>query len=512
MSNRKIEEAWRYHNSTKHPGMPPHYMDWENQPIPFKIYTNLDPTKIPTDLPFSDVPTLKSLTYETKDIKENIIPDLKTLGRLLFLSAGITKKRKYPGGEFHFRAAACTGALYHIDLYIVTMDLDGLDAGVYHFGPHDFSLRRLRIGDYRGTIISATAQESLISTAPIIIICTSTFWRNSWKYQSRAYRHAFWDSGTILANLLAASSAYHIPSKIFVGFKDESVNGLLGLDTMREVAVSIVSIGKTDTDASADELDIEKINYETMQLSKEDIDYPSIRRMHEASSLITDDEVREWRETKIIDSRIDAAGKLFPLKINDKTDLEQDSETLEKTILKRGSTRQFDRVPITFGQLSKIIYSSTQGIPADFLNPFGTTINDIYLIVNDVEGIPKGSYFYRHRDQSLELLKEGDFRREAGHLGLGQDIPAEASVDVFFLTDLDNILDKFGNRGYRAVELEAGMIGGKLYLAAYSLGLGASGLTFFDDEVTRFFSPHAKGKSVMFLVALGRSVKRKQSR
>ncbi len=154
--------------------------------------------------------------------------------------------------------------------------------------------------------------------------------------------------------------------------------------------------------------------------------------MHEASSLITDDEVREWRETKIIDSRIDAAGKLFPLKINDKTDLEQDSETLEKTILKRGSTRQFDRVPITFGQLSKIIYSSTQGIPADFLNPFGTTINDIYLIVNDVEGIPKGSYFYRHRDQSLELLKEDDFRHEAGHLGLGQDIPADASVDVFF--------------------------------------------------------------------------------
>ncbi len=78
----------------------------------------------------------------------------------------------------------------------------------------------------------------------------------------------------------------------------------------------------------------------------------------------------------------------------------------------------------------------------------------------------------------------------------------------FFLADLDSVLDKFGNRGYRAVELEAGVIGGKLYLAAYSVGLGASGLTFFDDEVTGFFSPHAIGKSVMFLVALGKSVKK----
>ena len=52
-------------------------------------------------------------------------------------------------------------------------------------------------------------------------------------------------------------------------------------------------------------------------------------------------------------------------------------------------------------------------------------------------------------------------------------------------------------------------MGGKLYLAAYALGLGASGLTFFDDDVTEFFSPQAAGKSVMFLIALGKSVKRK---
>ena len=36
---------------------------------------------------------------------------------------------------------------------------------------------------------------------------------------------------------------------------------------------------------------------------------------------------------------------------------------------------------------------------------------------------------------------------------------------------------------------------------------GATGLTFYDDEVTNFFSPHAEGKSAIFLVAVGKSAK-----
>ena len=67
-------------------------------------------------------------------------------------------------------------------------------------------------------------------------------------------------------------------------------------------------------------------------------------------------------------------------------------------------------------------------------------------------------------------------------------------------------LARFGNRGYRAAQLEGGIVGGRLYLAAYALRFGATGLTFLDDEVTEFFSPHAEGKSVMFLTALGRTV------
>jgi nitroreductase len=109
---------------------------------------------------------------------------------------------------------------------------------------------------------------------------------------------------------------------------------------------------------------------------------------------------------------------------------------------------------------------------------------------------------------SLEVLRRGDFRRQAGFLDLGQELAADASVNLYFLSDLDAVLGAFGQRGYRAAQLEAAILGGRAYLAAYGLGLGATGLTFFDDDVTNFFSPHAAGKSVMFLVAAGTPGKR----
>ena len=226
----------------------------------------------------------------------------------------------------------------------------------------------------------------------------------------------------------------------------------------------------------------------------------------------SEEEVAAWREkTKTAEGeRIkdeDGDKQIFPLQLLSNQDLPQD--TIEEVVVRRGSTREFSRDSITFAQLSTMLDRATRGIDADCFPSTESSLNDLYLIVHAVEGLPSGAYVFRHQERALELLKEGDFRREAGYLGLGQEIPADCSVNVYFLADLESILKRFGNRGYRAAQLEAAIMGGKLYLAAYAQRLGASGLTFFDDDVTEFFSPHAAGKSVMFLVALGKSAKRK---
>ena len=125
-----------------------------------------------------------------------------------------------------------------------------------------------------------------------------------------------------------------------------------------------------------------------------------------------------------------------------------------------------------------------------------------------VDGIPPGAYVYHAAPHALESLKRGDFRHDSAFLCLDQELGGTSSVTVFFLAHLDRVLAQLGNRGYRAVNLEAGIIGGRLYLAAYAQGFGATGLTFYDDDVVTFFSPHARGKDAIFVTALGRSVTR----
>jgi SagB-type dehydrogenase family enzyme len=184
-------------------------------------------------------------------------------------------------------------------------------------------------------------------------------------------------------------------------------------------------------------------------------------------------------------------------------------DPIEQVILRRGSSRKFAHTPITLAQLSTILDRATRGMRADFLDPVGSQLNHLYLIVHAVDGLEPGAYVFHRGRGLLECLKPGDFRSQAGYLGLQQALPADAAVDVFFLADLRPVLQCYGNRGYRAVQLEAGILGGKLYLAAYGQHLGATGLTFFDDDVTAFFSPHAQGKSAIFLVAVGHGVKSK---
>lgn len=506
MPNRDLDSTWKYHNGTKHSYLSirahPHFLDWANKPLLFKIYPTLEVTRLPKDLRQTGVAALSAIASPGIAAQGEMLPTLDDIAQFLFLSAGVTRSRKFPGGETFFRAAACTGALYEVELYLVCRDLPNLSAGVYHFGAAEFGLRQLRAGDYRQMLVEATAGEPAIAHAPLIVICTGTYWRNAWKYRSRAYRHFGWDNGTVLANALAVSTSLGLPAKVVLGFLDKPVNALLDVNVQKEVAFSMIALGHT-SDSANPAPSVEGISLPLVPYSKDEVDYPAMRQMHEASSLTLSEEVNGWHESAVEIPSPTSKGKLTDLQPLSDSTLSPD--TIEQVIQRRGSTRKFARESITFAQLSTLLERATRGIPADFLSPFGKQLNEMYLIVNSVEGLAPGAYFLHREKKQLELLKEGDFRERAGYLGLEQELPADASVAIFFLADLNKIIAAFGNRGYRAAQLEAGVLGGKLYLAAYAQKLGATGLTFYDDDVVNFFAPHSKGKSAIFLVACGRS-------
>lgn len=505
--NRNTEAAGRYHDLTKHSywsiRSSPHYLDWANKPSPFKIYPGIEPIHLPRALVQTLAPAVEVVAAAGVAFAGEKSPDLARLAGILYYSAGVTKHKSYPGGELYFRAAACAGALYPTEVYVVCGDIDGLDAGVYHFNPGDFALRLLREGDLRSVLACASGSEPSVVTAPVTLVFTSISWRSTWKYRDRAYRYHFWDNGMIVANALAMAAAHELPADVVMGFVEADVNKLIGIDGQEELALSLLALGHTNAavpDCGAIE-DVPEINFEVVPISLSPVDYPSIREVHAASSLTSQEEVREWRSVTVASDPPAIEGEQFPLAPMPGEAMP--TEAIEDVIQRRASTRRFARKAMPVAELSAITDRATRCVTADFLTREGAYLNDIYAIVNRVEGLPPGAYFHRREDRTMELLKPGDFSAKAAYLTLDQDLGGDACVTFFFMADLKSVLETYGARGYRAAQMEAGIIGGKIYLTSYALKRGATGLTFYDDDATEFFSPHAAGKSCIFVVSVG---------
>ncbi|MGC1678870.1 MAG: SagB/ThcOx family dehydrogenase [Candidatus Binataceae bacterium] len=495
MGNQYIEAARVYHEITKHSytsvrSSGTYRLDWDNRPAPYKIYPTAGALALPRELELSAIPALEAIAAPVPSGQDGAL-GLEALTRVLFCTGGLTRSKQVGGEDYHFRAAASAGALYPVEMYVAAGEVEGLEAALYHFSPGDLKLRGLRRGDWRAMLSRAAAQRPSIARARAVIILTSIFWRSAWKYHARAYRYCFWDAGTMIANLLAAAGAEQISAEIVTAFEDPQVESLLGLDPDRECPVALIALG-ADAAAPVESPTLEPFPFESIALSQSEVSYEPIVKFHRESRLGTGAEVSE-----IADATVTAAEprpdliRFDPLK-------PAEAMGLGETILRRGSTRQFAHAPIRGEELQAILAAGRTHPRADF-----PSLIDTYLIVNAVEGLAPGAYFYDHVGAGFELVKAGEFRGEAGYLCLEQPLGMDCSALIVYMADLERALAALGNRGYRDAHLEAGIHGGRAYLGAYALGRGATGLTFYDDDTSKFFEPRAAGMSPILMVAIG---------
>ena len=439
---------------------------------------------------------------------------LEKLTSLLYHSAAVIRRRQLRVGEVHYRAAASAGALYPTEIYVVCGDLEGLRAGVYHFNPRDCTLTRLRNGDLRRWVGGAVGDHAAY---PATLVFTSVFWRSAWKYRERGYRYCYWDLGTVAANLLATANAEALPVNLHFGFVDRMLTGYFGIDGVNEAPSLVASVGTPDgmlPDGSGDVPGA--LPQESNDLAAGAIDYPMSADLHLASPLQTHEDLANWNAAvanspQSEKDELDGTGDSFrPLRSGSDGAFDGDvnlsaleSAPLSDCIRSRGSTRRFSREPIPWETFRSVVDAAGSGINAPgFEHGSGPNLG-LYFIVNAVEGLEPGAYYYNRFYNGLRLLKSGDFREMAGHLGFEQALPADAAAVAFITADLHGIDQGLGARGYRMAQTVAGIIGGRLYLGMHAVGLGATGLTFYDDSVVEFFSPHAAGQSAVFVVPMG---------
>jgi SagB-type dehydrogenase family enzyme len=184
---------------------------------------------------------------------------------------------------------------------------------------------------------------------------------------------------------------------------------------------------------------------------------------------------------------------------------------LEEALVKRRSVRNYSKEPMPLSILSQLLFAA-QGVTgkiyghslrtapsAGALYPF-----EIYLVVNNVEDLPRGIYHYVVNDHTLELVEAGDFRRSITSAGLKQEMLGDASVTFALSVVFDRIRHKYGERGYRYSYMEAGHISQNIALEAVSLGLGSVPVgAFLDEKINELVGVDGRQEAVVYLHAVG---------
>lgn len=521
--NRDTSAATAFHNATKYTlvsqgqgdediliGTPPDLEnaiwqeDWSIEPSPFKHYTTADSLALPREFPPFTLPILDAIA-DTGEIAPGGMPDLDALARICLLSNGILKTGGHGTNRvIEYRAAGGTGARYHLELYVVCGDLPGLDAGVYHYDAKEHTFRVLRRGDYRAALVEATGEEPSVAAAPAVLVATSTYWRNAWRYKGRAYRHVYWDLGTTLANILAVAAASDVSSTLVMGYVDDDVNRLLGVDGERESTVCLVPLGRGAHPPASPA--IEALSLDTLPISSSEVEFPPITAINRATRLTSPADVARWRSAPLHRAQAQPAGDLIPLQPLPEADIPPMS--VDEAIRRRRSTRNYDvETPIGLDAVATLLERANQGVALDCVDNAAVLV-DPYLIVNNVEGLEPGSYAYHPEHTALERLQTSAFREQATALACDQSYAGESHVNLYYLADLEPILECYGNRGYRVAQAQAALLASRLHLGTHAFRLGAVGSTSVDDEVIRFFSPHAAGKSYLFVLTFGKRRRR----
>jgi SagB-type dehydrogenase family enzyme len=497
----KIQEVLAYHEATKHSPESIRRsrwaMDWSNKPYPFKRYAGLPRIVLEREDPTPSRPALEAIARVEAESPVKAV-GFGAITRLLTWGAGLHHAVRHQDGQtFSFRTYASAGALYPVEVYLVCGELDGLGAGVYHNLPHGDQLVRLREGDHRPSLVRASADDPAVVHSPVVLALTGMPWRSAWKYAERGYRHLFWDAGMIVANLLALAASVDVPARVVVGFADREVELLFGHDGRREVPLCLLPLGTSEREVVPAPGPPAEIGLPTLPLSRTEYAFEAITVANDAGRLGSPEEVERWRDRTGASDR-----EVAPERAANTKDAAAVTDGVEDVIRRRGSARAFGSVAMPREILLDVLGRATCGVRSDHA-PDGSRLIEPYLVVNRVDGLKPGAYVWR--DGEPRLLREGDFRNQAAFLCLEQRLGGDASVTVFLMADLPATFEKLGARGYRTAQLEAGTVAGKVYLASYAHRLGATGLTFFDDEVERFFSPDAVGKSCMLVVAVGDS-------
>ncbi len=505
----------RYHERTKH--YPERYarslgyLDWLNQPDPFRRYMDASLIRLEELPPRPE----HELGFDKLFAPESIEPrpvNLTTISQLFYDSLALSAWKAAGGSRWPLRVNPSSGNLHPTEGYLISGPVEGLtnQACLYHYAPQEHALEvRMQISPEQWIALSCD-----LPSGTFFIGFSSIYWRESWKYGERAFRYCQHDAGHAIAAATIAARVLGWQASLLERPTDACIAMLLGIDRQQGIEAEHPDCLLAVSPHSAIDREIAL----TWKVPENIMQAASSRQLAGTANRLSESH-QHWEEIdKVSDATIkrELPDDLFALKAREVVAPRSTSNcrhTARAIIRRRRSALAMDECTeiereVFYRMLLSVVPAANpiifQVLPwrpcvhlAIFVHRVRNLLPGLYLLVREpaAEALLRkavaGKFCWDKAEGSapelhLYRLQPGDFREQARLVSCHQEIAGDGAFSLGMLAEFETTLTDCGAWFYKRLFWETGVIGQVLYLDAEASAVRATGIgCFFDDLMHR---------------------------
>lgn len=513
---RRIERVFAYHQDSKltpksWTDRPP--PDWANRPSLYSepiVSAKLD---LPKGILPIEAPTVQLLLQGRNAVHESQInPDrtLRSLASWLYYSNGIHERTRQGQRVGWLRTLPSQDESYPCELYVAAFGIEGLEPGLYHYHPLEFSLRRVREGlGVLAALKRGRPDLDYLSTSPAAVLVSTIFARASWIQGHRGYRTALLDAGHQIENLMQAGAGLGMLTTARLRLRERGTRELIGMpmDAPFEFAESVQGI-VTWRDSESAMVDLSDVGNESM---------PPISRKPLAASIVPFELMLAVHEdcvapgVVVTDIRppltgLSAVEPEVPSEQRSPVELPLEGNPLGPILRSYQPIDGFKPASIPRDAFLAINQLACRGGAYPPIIPdgrFAGIVRPIWVIA-DVTGMESGIWYYNPPTDRWTALMKGVFREDVAQLCAQRAMVGDAAAVCVLAANVQQLMIEGGPDSYRLAHLEAGVVAQRMHFLAAAYGLAAvCSANFFDDDFRAFFGIYQTGWELLYTIALG---------
>ncbi len=487
-----------------------------------RIFADCPKIALPTsllDAPTGMLTVLNSGQEAVPDSMRLPPQDLKTLATWLYYAAGETvrpapKDRTSTPKKMHARPFPDGGEMLAVEIYVAVFGMADLPAGLYHFSPREFSLRRLREGAAALLQLKKGRPDlEFLKTLPAAILVAGNYWRAAWRFGRRGYRTMLLDVGQMVQNLVAAGAGLGMQTMTRLRMNDWTSRDLIGMKDNEPLASAEsihAMVAWADRARAPIELPPRAAAGKMAAIARSPLSEKVLTGdACEEPLFVHQDCVAPGVAVQQIRPPMTELGPLPATHSPAAIEIDRDPAgglPVRQVLLERQPAIGLSRQAITRVNLLAINRLAFRGGSFFPLFPDGPHLATVrpFWIVQEVSGLETGLWYYHPPADKWHQLSKGTFRREAKYIAGDVSAFGDASAVCVLTANTHTLMTQGGPDTYRLANIEAGIAAQRMYLAATSLGLGCLAVQdFYDEDARGFFGLGKTGWEAMYIVAIG---------